>query len=117
MEEIGIEISHHRSKSLFEFFDTDIDIIITACNGAKAVCPGLSGTRRTIHQGFTNTSTVTGSDEVKLAIFRTFRGEITQLIYDIGNPGGALTWLFHISNFIEIAPQFYSDSFEDRDSQ
>jgi len=39
MEEIGIEISHHRSKSLFEFFDTDIDIIITACNGAKAVCP------------------------------------------------------------------------------
>ena len=54
---------------------------------------------------------------MKLAIFRTFRGEITQLIYDIGNPGGALTRLFHISNFIEIAPQFYSDSFEDRDSQ
>lgn len=92
MDEIGIDISSHRSKALLEFFDTDIDIVVTVCDGAKAVCPVFPGVRRTIHQGFTDPSLSMGSDEEQLAIFRIVRDEITQWIDENVNPCGALAW-------------------------
>lgn len=92
MKEIGIDISGHRSKPLLEFFDTDIDIVVTVCDGAKAVCPLFPGARRTIHQGFTDPSLSMGSDEEQLAIFRIVRDEITQWIDENVNPCGALAW-------------------------
>lgn len=88
MNEIGINISNHRSKPLLEFFDSDIEIVVTVCDGAKAVCPGFPGARRTIHQRFTDPSSATGTDEEKLAIFRTVRDEITRWIDENVNPGG-----------------------------
>lgn len=90
MDEIGIDISSHRSKALLEFFDTDIDIVVTVCDGAKAVCPVFPGAKRTIHQGFTDPSSATGTEEEKLIMFRSVRDEITRWIDDNVNPGGAL---------------------------
>lgn len=92
MREIGIDISDHRSKPLQEFFDSDIDIVVTVCDGAKAVCPVFPGARRTIHQGFTDPSSSMDSDEEKFTTFRTVRDEITRWIDKNVNPGGALAW-------------------------
>jgi arsenate reductase len=43
MDEIGIDISHHRSKALIEFFDRDIDLVKTVCDSANAACPMFPG--------------------------------------------------------------------------
>lgn len=91
MDEIGIDISGQQSIALMEYFDTDIDIVVTVCDGAKAICPVFPGARRTIHQGFADPSSVTGSDEEKLEIFRSVRDEIIRWIDDNVNPGGTLT--------------------------
>ncbi|PWR74890.1 arsenate reductase ArsC [Methanospirillum stamsii] len=90
MDEIGIDISNHRSKPLLEFFDTDIDIVVTVCDGAKSVCPVFPGAKKTIHQGFTDPSSFMGSDDEKLAIFRIIRDEIIRWIDENVDPGGFL---------------------------
>lgn len=76
MKEIGIDISNHRSKGLIEFFDTDIDLVFTVCDGARAACPIIPGAKRTIHQSFTDPSTVTGTTEEIKQVFRSTRDEI-----------------------------------------
>ena len=39
MREIGIDISHHRSKSVDEFIDQEFDYVITVCDNASEQCP------------------------------------------------------------------------------
>ncbi len=39
MEENGIDISSHRSKSVSEFMDIPFDYVITVCDHAKESCP------------------------------------------------------------------------------
>jgi len=90
MDEIGIDISHHRSKPLMEFFDNDIDFVVTVCDGAKSVCPVFPGAKKTIHQGFIDPSSVIGSDEEKLSAFRAVRDEIIRWIDENVKPGGVL---------------------------
>lgn len=91
MQEIGVDISDHRSKELAEFFDRDIDIIVTVCDGANAVCPFFPGGKKTVHQSFTDPSSAVGSDEERIQTFREIRDEITRWIDAQVQPGGVLT--------------------------
>ena len=43
MNELGIDISHHRSKSLTEFLETQFDYVITVCDHASEHCPIFPG--------------------------------------------------------------------------
>ena len=52
MEEIGIDISRHRSKSVEEFLGQKFDIVITVCDNAQAGCPAFPGGGRQIHWPF-----------------------------------------------------------------
>jgi len=52
MAEIGIDISHHRSKSLKEFFDQEFDYVVTVCDHAKESCPYFPGGKKILHQSF-----------------------------------------------------------------
>ena len=45
MNEIGIDISSHRSKSVDEFTGQEFDYVITVCDHAKELCPGFRATR------------------------------------------------------------------------
>jgi len=76
MEEIGIDISHHRSKALIEFFDLDIDQVVTVCDSANAVCPMFPGAKKTIHVSFPDPASATGSEEDQMKLFREVRDEI-----------------------------------------
>jgi arsenate reductase len=76
MEEIGIDISHHRSKALFEFFDLAIDFVVTVCDSVHAVCPMFPGAKRVIHVSFPDPSGAIGSEEDQMKIFRQVRDEI-----------------------------------------
>ncbi len=54
MQEIGIDISHHRSKTLAEYEGAYFDLAVTLCDNAHAICPVVSGAKKTIHHSFTD---------------------------------------------------------------
>jgi arsenate reductase len=76
MQEIGIDISSHRSKSVDEFLDQDLDYVVTVCDHAKETCPFFPGGRKPMHKGFQDPSSAAGTEEEKLAVFRRVRDEI-----------------------------------------
>lgn len=49
MNEIGIDISGHRSKSVDEFEGQNFDYVITVCDNANQQCPMFPGTTQRIH--------------------------------------------------------------------
>jgi arsenate reductase len=76
LQEIGIDISHHRSKSLNEFLVRPVHTVITVCGNADQVCPTFPGQLRRHHWGFDDPAHAEGSEQEKLAVFRRVRDEI-----------------------------------------
>ena len=76
MQEIDIDISRHRSKSLAEFEGETFDYVITLCGSAKENCPLFFGGVERIHIGFDDPARTTGSYEEIMAEFRRVRDEI-----------------------------------------
>jgi len=99
MAEIGIDISEQASKSIEEFRNKDIDVVVSVCrSSAKVVCPfcsspiirdrpeiinmTLPGAKHYLHHGFSDPSEVVGSDEEKIVAFRRTRDDIKKWILD-----------------------------------
>ncbi len=62
MSDIGIDISHHRTKGM-EGFDGEVfDVVVTVCSDASETCPFFPG-REHIHHAFDDPSTFSGTDE------------------------------------------------------
>lgn len=80
MQEIGIDISGHRSKVLDEFFGKGIETVVAVCDSAHGACPFFPGAKDVIHQGFPDPSGFQGTDEEILAKFREVRDQITHWI-------------------------------------
>jgi arsenate reductase len=80
MAEIGVDITHHRSKSLTTFKDKTFDLVVTVCDSAKESCPYLQG-KRVIHAGFKDPSDAEGTDEERLAAFCKTRDEIKDWLF------------------------------------
>jgi arsenate reductase len=77
MREIGIDISHHRSKSIDELIGREFDYVITVCDNANERCPVFPGSAARIHRSFEDPPPATSGDEAsRLAIFRRVRDEI-----------------------------------------
>jgi arsenate reductase len=76
MQEIGIDISGHRSKGVDEFLHQDLDYVVTVCDHAREACPYFSGGRESMHKGFQDPSSALGTEQEKLAVFRRVRDEI-----------------------------------------
>ena len=72
MQEIGIDISGHRSKSMNEFLHTPVETVITVCGGADQACPIFPGQVNRHHWPFDDPAHATE----KLAVFRRVRAEI-----------------------------------------
>jgi arsenate reductase (thioredoxin) len=80
MQEIGIDITHHQSKTLAEFEGEIFDLAVTLCDNAHAICPIVRGAKQTIHQGFTDPHPGPGTDEEVLDGYRKVRDEIAAWI-------------------------------------
>jgi arsenate reductase len=76
MHEIGIDISHHRSKTLAEFGGVSFDLVVTLCDNAHAVCPVVSCAKKIIHCGFPDPHLTPGNDEELLKGYREVRDRI-----------------------------------------
>ena len=81
MQEIGIDISKHRSKSLKEFGGSHFDQVITVCDRAKESCPIFPSTSAMLHWSFDDPAAASGSIEERHAIFRRVRNEIADGVH------------------------------------
>jgi arsenate reductase len=80
MQEIGIDISHHRSKTLAEYEGVPFDLAVTLCDKVHAVCPIIPGAKKTIHRGFADPHLTPGNDDEVLEGYRKVRDEISAWI-------------------------------------
>jgi arsenate reductase len=80
MAEIGIDISHHRSKNADEFTGREFDIILTVCDNARETCPVYPGGGVRLHQNFEDPAAVEGDEATRLAAFRRARDEIREYL-------------------------------------
>lgn len=76
MQELGIDISGHRSKPIDEFAGQSFDYVLTVCDNAKESCPVFPGGTIRIHQSFEDPAALAGPESERLALFRRVRDEI-----------------------------------------
>jgi arsenate reductase len=76
MNEIGIDISGHRSKSVDEFASQELDYVITVCDNAREACPIFPAKTLRMHWPFEDPAAVQGSEVERQAAFRTVRDQI-----------------------------------------
>jgi len=79
MNEIGIDISAHRSKSADEFLDNEFDYVITVCDHANQRCPVFAGPAKRLHWSIDD-PVISGSENEQLAAFRRARDDLYQRI-------------------------------------
>lgn len=83
MREVGIDISHHYSKSLQEIPLTELDYVITLCGDAAETCPVVPGAN-TQHWGLPDPAKVIGpTEDAKLNAFRQVRDTIRQKVEEL----------------------------------
>jgi arsenate reductase len=80
MQELGIDISGHRSKHVDEFADRHFDYVLTVCDNAKESCPLFPGSTVTLHHSFEDPAVLQGSEQERLARFRGVRDELRQYL-------------------------------------
>lgn len=100
MHEIGIDISHHKSKLISELesqhYDHNaekefsFDYVVTVCSKAKDDCPYFPARVKKIHQSFDdppaltkNMSVQKDGEEAILNVYRRVRDEIKKFILNI----------------------------------
>jgi len=72
--EMGIDISHQRSKTVAEIPAAEVDTVITLCGAEE--CPLFLGKARRLHWGLADPAAATGSDNERLDAFRETREEL-----------------------------------------
>lgn len=79
MDEVGIDISAHRSRHLSEFLQQPVDTVITVCGNADQACPLFPGQVHRYHWGFDDPAHAEGSEAERLEVFRRVRDEIRRV--------------------------------------
>jgi arsenate reductase len=74
LDEIGVDIRSHTSKSVDSISPEGIDAVITLC--AEEVCPVFLGKARRVHWGLTDPAGAGKTDEEQLQAFRDVRDEL-----------------------------------------
>ncbi len=82
MKELGMDISHQRSKGLDEFAGKQFDYVITLCSQADQACPVFFGGTKKIHMGFPDPTATVGGEEEKITAFRKIRDQIREQIVE-----------------------------------
>ena len=76
MDEIGVDISGRESKTLDRYLEEPFDYVITVCDDANEACPFFPGATTRLHWSLPDPSAAKGSEEERLAVFRSVRDGI-----------------------------------------
>ncbi|NOZ85772.1 MAG: arsenate reductase ArsC [Deltaproteobacteria bacterium] len=74
LEEIGIDISSHRSKAVSEIPAEHVDTVITLCGEEE--CPVFLGRATRFHWGLPDPAAVQGDRKARIEAFRRTRDEL-----------------------------------------
>jgi len=82
MQELGIDISTHASRTLERYLNQPFDQVITECDQANEACPVFFGARERLHGSFLqpDPSQAGGSEEEQLGVYREVRDAIARRI-------------------------------------
>lgn len=80
MDEIGIDLTGHTSKTIDALLGERWDYVITVCDNANERCPIFPGGTIRIHWSFDDPSQATGTDRDRLNTFRRVRDDISARI-------------------------------------
>ncbi|MCU0664989.1 MAG: arsenate reductase ArsC [Myxococcota bacterium] len=81
LKEIGIDLSHHRSKVVAEIPTAEVDAVITLCGEEE--CPLFLGKATRLHWGLPDPAAVQGSEQDRLNAFRATRDEISKRLKEL----------------------------------
>src|SRR5262245_44766625 len=82
MQEVGIDISAHRSKTVDALLSEPWDYVITVCDIASERCPVFPGRTTRLHWSFEDPSQATGTEDQRLGAFRRIRDQIRTQVTD-----------------------------------
>ena len=86
MQEAGIDISQHKTKSVDRYLKDEWDYVITVCDNAKETCPVFLGkVKHRLHMGFEDPSNFKGTDLQIMNDFRRIRDQIKSSFYKFYN--------------------------------
>jgi arsenate reductase len=83
MREVGVDISHQRSKPVGELLGRRFDCVVTVCDAARESCPVFPGSARVIHAGFDDPPHLARdarTDEEAMPHYRRVRDEIRRFV-------------------------------------
>lgn len=80
MQEVGIDIRAHTSKTLDRFLGEPWDWVITVCDSANERCPIFPAGTARLHWSVDDPSRATGTEEERLQVFRRVRDAIERRI-------------------------------------
>ncbi len=87
MDEVGIDLRGHTSKTIDAHCEQPWDYVITVCDSASERCPVFPGRTTRIHWTFDDPSQAAGTEAERLATFRRVRDEISARLRE---------WLAHL---------------------
>jgi arsenate reductase len=74
LDELGIDIRGHHSKSVATISPDGVEAVVTLC--AEEVCPVFLGKALRVHWGLPDPAAAAGTDDEKLKAFRDVRDEL-----------------------------------------
>lgn len=83
MAEVGVEISHQKSKLIGELENLEFDYVITVCDHARESCPLFPAHARMVHRAFRDPPALAAretTEEAKLDHYRRARDEIKAFV-------------------------------------
>ncbi|WP_263788786.1 arsenate reductase ArsC [Salinibacter grassmerensis] len=80
MEEIGVDLAGHTSKTIEDLGDRTFDVVVTVCDAAREACPYLPAEKENLHRSFEDPSAAEGTEEERRAVFRRVRDELAAWI-------------------------------------
>ena len=82
MNELGIDISNHKSQSVEIFLDQKFDYVITVCDAARETCPVFPNSKKSLHWSLEDPAEATGSEEEIMKVFRKVRDQIRKRLQE-----------------------------------
>ncbi|MBI4589542.1 MAG: arsenate reductase ArsC [Candidatus Rokubacteria bacterium] len=76
MDEVGVDLRGHTSKTLDQFLGQPWDYVITVCDSANERCPAFPARTTRIHWSIDDPSQAGGNEEQRVGTFRRTRDEI-----------------------------------------
>ena len=78
MAEAGVDLSGHSSKSVHQFEEESIDLVVTVCDSAREACPTFPRAGKVVHERIADPVMLGLEGERAVEAFRATRDEIRQ---------------------------------------